>query len=75
MLFQGIFGDMDIHLSEEYGVEIEAFVLFGSIEFGTHRDTGMMNRLNWKSANYDTCEHKVKFNVSYLMGDLDVRVS
>ncbi|SEU20769.1 cell wall-active antibiotics response protein LiaF [Paenibacillus sp. NFR01] len=75
MLFQGIFGDMDIHLSEEFGVEIEAFVLFGSIEFGTHRDTGMMNRLNWKSPNYDSAEHKVKLNISYIMGDLDVRMS
>ncbi|MHA6533199.1 cell wall-active antibiotics response protein LiaF [Paenibacillus sp. BAC0078] len=73
MVFQGIFGDMDIHLSENYGVEIEAFVLFGSIEFGSHRDTGMLNRLNWKSANYDSCEHKVKINISYIMGDLDVR--
>lgn len=75
MLFQGILGDMDIHLSDDYGVEIEAFVLFGSIEFGSHRDTGMLNRLNWKSANYDTSEHKVKIDISYLMGDLDVRTS
>ncbi|ASA24081.1 cell wall-active antibiotics response protein LiaF [Paenibacillus donghaensis] len=75
MLFQGIFGDVDILLSEDYGVEIEAFVLFGSIEFGSHRDTGMMNRLNWKSANYESCEQKVKFSISYLMCDLDVRLS
>ncbi|WP_410512315.1 cell wall-active antibiotics response protein LiaF [Paenibacillus sp. BR2-3] len=73
LLFQGIFGDIDIHLSEDYGVEIEAFVLFGSIEFGNQRDTGMLNRLNWKSSNYDSSEYKVKFSVSYLMGDLDVR--
>lgn len=75
LLFQGIFGDIDIHLSENYGVEIEAFVLFGSIEFGNQRDTGMLNRLNWKSSNYDSCENKVKFSISYLMGDLDVRFS
>ncbi|WP_150269179.1 cell wall-active antibiotics response protein LiaF [Paenibacillus tepidiphilus] len=75
MLFQGIFGDVDILLSDNYGVEIEAFVLFGSIEFGDHRDTGMLNRLNWKSANYDSSEQKVKFYVSYLIGDLDIRVS
>ncbi|WP_151737095.1 cell wall-active antibiotics response protein LiaF [Paenibacillus tengchongensis] len=75
MLFQGIFGDVDILLSDNYGVEIEAFVLFGSIEFGDHRDTGMLNRLNWKSANYDSSEQKVKLCVSYLIGDLDVRVS
>ncbi|MRN56437.1 cell wall-active antibiotics response protein LiaF [Paenibacillus monticola] len=75
MLFQGIFGDMDIHLSDEYAVEIEAFVLFGSIEFGNQRDTGMLNRLNWKSANYESCEQKLKISISYLMGDLDVRLS
>ncbi|KGE20919.1 cell wall-active antibiotics response protein LiaF [Paenibacillus wynnii] len=75
LLFQGIFGDIDIHLSENYGVEIEAFVLFGSIEFGNQRDTGMLNKLNWKSSNYDTSENKVKLSISYLMGDLDVRVT
>ncbi|MNT92749.1 hypothetical protein D3C71_1857340 [compost metagenome] len=74
MLFQGIFGDMDLHLADNYGVEIEAFVLFGSIEFGNHRDTGMMNRLNWKSPNYETSEQRIKVSVSYLMGDLDVRL-
>lgn len=74
LLFQGIFGDMDIQLADGYGVEIEAFVLFGSIDFGSQRDTGMMNRLNWKSANYETSEYKVKFSISYLMGDLDVRL-
>lgn len=75
LLFQGIFGDVDIHLSENYGVEIEAFVLFGSIEFGNQRDTGMLNKLNWKSSNYDSSENKVKFSISYLMGDLDVRLN
>ncbi|KAA9008667.1 hypothetical protein F4V43_00630 [Paenibacillus spiritus] len=72
MLFQGIFGDTDLHLAEGYGIEIEAFVLFGSIDLGTQRDTGMMNRLNWKSANYDTSEYRVKICISYLMGDLDI---
>ncbi|MCL6603929.1 MAG: cell wall-active antibiotics response protein [Paenibacillus sp.] len=75
LLFQGIFGDVDIHLSENYGVEIEAFVLFGSIEFGNQRDTGMLNKLNWKSSNYESSENKVKFSISYLMGDLDVRLN
>lgn len=75
MLFHGIFGDLDLQLSDGYGVEIEAFVLFGSIDFGNQRDTGMLNRLNWKSPNFESSEHKVKFNISYLIGDLDVRLS
>lgn len=75
MLFHGIFGDLDLQLSDGYGVEIEAFVLFGSIDFGNQRDTGMLNRLNWKSPNFESSEHKVKINISYLIGDLDVRLS
>ncbi|MBE9913449.1 cell wall-active antibiotics response protein [Paenibacillus donghaensis] len=75
MLFQGIMGDMDLQIPEYYGVEIEAFVLFGSIEFRGNRDNGMMNRLNWKSPNYDECEQKVKFVVSYLVGDLDINIT
>lgn len=75
MMFQGIMGDMDLQIPEYYGVEIEAFVLFGSIEFRGHRDNGMMNRLNWKSPNYDTSDQKVKFIVSYLIGDLDIDIS
>ncbi|NGM84657.1 cell wall-active antibiotics response protein [Paenibacillus sp. 7124] len=74
MLFQGIFGDVDLHLADGYGVEIDAFVLFGSIEFGSQRDAGMMNRLNWKSPGFESSEHRVKVSVSYLMGDLDVRL-
>ncbi|MDR9855902.1 cell wall-active antibiotics response protein LiaF [Paenibacillus sp. VCA1] len=75
MMFQGIMGDMDLQIPEYYGVEIEAFVLFGSIDFRGHRDNGMMNRLNWKSPNYETSEQKVKFIFSYLVGDLDIDIS
>ncbi|MDR0266933.1 cell wall-active antibiotics response protein LiaF [Paenibacillus sp.] len=75
IMFQGIMGDMDLQIPEYYGVEIEAFVLFGSIEFRGQRDNGMMNRLNWKSSNYETSEQKVKFIVSYLVGDLDINIS
>lgn len=75
MLFQGIMGDMDINIPEYYGVEIEAFVLFGSVDFRGSRDNGMMNRLNWKSPNYETSEYKVKFIISYLVGDLDINLS
>lgn len=74
MLFQGIFGDVDLHLADGYGVEIEAFVLFGSIEFGNQRDTGMMNRLVWKSPDFEQSEYKVKIIVSYLMGDVDIHM-
>ncbi|WP_054958239.1 cell wall-active antibiotics response protein LiaF [Paenibacillus dakarensis] len=74
MMFHGMLGDIDIALPDYYGVEIEAFVLFGSIDIGTQKKTGVMNRLNWKSPNYEMCEYKVKFIVSYLGGDLSIQL-
>lgn len=74
MMFHGILGDIDLALPDYYGVEIEAFVLFGSIDIGRQRETGIMNRLNWKSPNYESSEYKVKFIVSYLGGDLNIRL-
>lgn len=75
LMFQGIVGDVDLTLSDDYGVEVEAFVLFGQIELGQERDTGIMNRVYWKSPNYESREHKVKIMLSYLVGDIDIKLS
>jgi len=75
LMFQGIVGDIDMSLFEGYGIEIEAFVLFGQIELGQERRTGILNRVNWRSPNYDACEQKVKIMISYLVGDIDIRLS
>ncbi|WP_410772095.1 cell wall-active antibiotics response protein LiaF [Fontibacillus sp. BL9] len=74
LMFQGVVGDIDLAVSEDYGVEIEAFVLFGQIEFSQDRETGMLNRLYWKSPNFDEREQKVKIIISYLVGDVDIRL-
>ncbi|WP_433944066.1 cell wall-active antibiotics response protein LiaF [Paenibacillus sp. SN-8-1] len=75
IMFQGVVGDIDLVISEDYGVEIEAFVMFGQIEFGPDKETGMVNRLFWRSPNYELREKKVKIMISYLVGDIDIRLS
>ncbi|GJM81064.1 hypothetical protein HMSSN139_35600 [Paenibacillus sp. HMSSN-139] len=60
LMFQGIIGDVDLAIPEDYGVEIEAFVLFGQIDFSQDKETGMLNRLYWKSPNYEFRDQKVK---------------
>ncbi|CAM3120713.1 cell wall-active antibiotics response protein LiaF [Paenibacillus sediminis] len=75
LLLEGMFGDIDLTLPVHYGVEVDALVLFGRIKFGQDRETSMMNRLNWKSPNYDTAEQKVKVVISYMVGDISVRIS
>ncbi|GIP23974.1 cell wall-active antibiotics response protein LiaF [Paenibacillus sp. J22TS3] len=75
IMFQGVVGDMDLVISDDYGVEIEAFVMFGQIEFGPDKETGMVNRLYWRSPNYEAQDKKVKIMISYLVGDIDIRLS
>lgn len=75
LMFQGIVGDVDLVIPDDYGVEIEAFVMFGQIDFDPHKETGIMNRLYWKSPNYDQREQKVKIIISYLIGDVDIRLT
>ncbi|MNJ56935.1 hypothetical protein D3C77_525030 [compost metagenome] len=58
----------------DYGVDIEAFVLFGKIDFREENTTGMMNRLYWKSPQYEQSEYKVKIVMSYLVGDIDIKL-
>lgn len=67
---QGILGDIDFWIPEYYGVEIEAVVLFGQIQLGRDMDVGVLNRLVWKSSNYAESEYKLKFIVSYVVGDV-----
>ncbi|MDU2239077.1 MAG: cell wall-active antibiotics response protein LiaF [Paenibacillus sp.] len=75
LMFQGIIGDVDLAIPEDYGVEIEAFVLFGQIDFSQDKETGMLNRLYWKSPNYEFRDQKVKIIISYLVGDVDIRLT
>lgn len=74
LIFQGIVGDIDLTIPRDYGVDIEVFVLFGKIDFREENTTGMMNRLYWKSPQYEQSEYKVKIVMSYLVGDIDIKM-
>lgn len=80
LYFQGILGDLDFSIPEDYGVEIEAYLLFGQIGFESNgypvaeRQQGIQNRLQWRSANYLTSTQKVKLVISYIAGDLNIRL-
>ncbi|MBT2761949.1 cell wall-active antibiotics response protein LiaF [Paenibacillus sp. ISL-20] len=75
LMFHGMLGDIDLMIPDYYGVEIEASILFGSIHMDDRKETGILNRVRYKSPNYETSEYKVKFIVSYLGGDLNIRMT
>ena len=72
VLLQGVMGNVRLTLPEDYGVEIEASVLFGRINLLGEQDNGMMNKLIWRTPGYESSEYKVKFIISYIVGDLNI---
>ncbi|MCM3134780.1 cell wall-active antibiotics response protein LiaF [Paenibacillus polysaccharolyticus] len=72
VLLQGVMGNVRLTLPEDYGVEIEASVLFGRINLMGEQDNGMMNKLMWRTPGYESSEYKVKFVISYIVGDLNI---
>ncbi|WP_442603270.1 cell wall-active antibiotics response protein LiaF [Paenibacillus sp. KN14-4R] len=74
ILLQGMIGDIDIRIPEELGVSVEAFSFLGPIDVHQEREHGIMNRIHWRSPNYETSNHKVKLLISYIVGDVDVKI-
>ena len=74
LMFQGILGDLDLMITEDYGIEIDAFVLLGRIELGSQSETGFKNRIIWRSPNYDEAQKRVKIITSYMLGDVSIRL-
>lgn len=73
IVLQGLLGDVDLTIPEDYGLEIEASVVIGQIGFGQSQDGGMLHRLSWRSPDYDQRENKVKLQLFYLVGDIKIR--
>lgn len=74
IVLQGALGDIDIVVPDDIGVQIEANVVFGQIDFNHEKEAGFMNKRVWKSMNYDVSEQKVKLIISYIVGDIDIRI-
>ncbi|MFD0867996.1 Predicted membrane protein [Chlamydia abortus] len=74
VVLQGVIADIDLIVPEDVGVSIESSVLFGQIDVPHRKEEGMLNKLSWKSPNYDICENRVKFVVSYVVADIDIKV-
>lgn len=74
MILQGVIGDVDIIVPEDMGVSIHASVLFGQVDVGRDREAGVLNRMVWTSPHYEASEHKLKLMLSYIVGDVDIKV-
>ncbi len=73
IVLQGLVGDLDLIVPDDYGIQVEASVLLGQISFRQMKEGGMFHRLSWRSPNYDECEQKLKLQLFYLVGDIKIR--
>jgi lia operon protein LiaF len=74
LVMQGIIGDIDLIIPEDMGISVESSVLFGQLRVVTERESGMMNKIYWQSPNYAAADNKMKLIVSYIVGDIDIKV-
>lgn len=74
LVLQGVLGDVDIIVPEDLGVSVTASVIMGQIDVAREKDTGVLNKIIWESPNYVTSDQKVKLIVSYLVGDIDIKI-
>jgi lia operon protein LiaF len=74
IVLQGIIGDIDLIVPEDIGVSVESMIWIGQTSVNQDRESGLCNKLQWKSPNYDTSEQRVNLLISYVIGDLDMKV-
>jgi lia operon protein LiaF len=74
VIVQGLVGDVDVIVPEDIGVSVTTSVAFGQLTVAREVESGFMNKLVWQSPNYYASEHKVKLVVTYLVGDIDIKI-
>ncbi|WP_409342415.1 cell wall-active antibiotics response protein LiaF [Paenibacillus sp. MBLB4367] len=74
VVLQGIIGDIDILVPEDMGVSVQCSLMFGQVDVAREKEAGLLNKIVWQSPNYEASEQKVKLIVSYIVGDVDIKV-
>lgn len=72
-VLQGLVGDIEIVVPEDYGVQVEANVLLGQVTVDGQGDGGMMRRLSWSSPGLARHEQQIKLQFNYVVGNIRIR--
>lgn len=73
IVLQGIVGDIELIVPEDYGLEVDASVMFGQARFHDRMEGGLFHRVQWRMPDYDAKEQKVKLQLFYLVGNIRIR--
>ncbi|MBB6734868.1 cell wall-active antibiotics response protein [Cohnella sp. CBP 2801] len=73
IVLQGIVGNIDLIVPEDYGLDVEASTLLGQVGLGKQTEGGFLHRVRWRSPDYESKEQKVKLQLFYLVGNIRIR--
>lgn len=73
LVLQGIVGDIELIVPDDYGLEVDASSMFGQVRFQDRMEGGLFQRVQWRMPDYDAKEHKVKLQLFYLVGNIRIR--
>ncbi|MDG0791875.1 cell wall-active antibiotics response protein LiaF [Cohnella ginsengisoli] len=73
VVLQGIVGDIEIVVPEDYGVQVEANVLLGQVTVDGQGDGGMMRRMSWSSPGLVSQDQQIKLQFNYIVGNIRIR--
>lgn len=73
IVLQGLAGNVDLIVPDDYGLEVEASVLLGQISFKDTKEGGIFHRFSWRSPDFDMRETQLKLQLFYLVGDIKIR--
>ena len=73
IVLQGLIGDIDLIVPEDYGIQLEASVMLGQIGWNQRQQSGGFQRVLWRSPDYELKEQQLKLQLIYLVGNIRIR--
>lgn len=74
LILQGVVADVDIIVPVDMGLKVSGTVLFGQLDTGHQKQSGLMNKIIWQSPNYETAEHQLILELTYIVGDVQIKM-
>ncbi len=75
LFLQGVICDIDMIVPEDVELSVEASVMFGQLDIGERKKSGLLNKIVWESPGFGSgSRRKVRLFISYIVGDIDIRM-
>jgi lia operon protein LiaF len=72
IVLQGLLGDVHLLVPEDWGLWIEASVPVGRIKWQHASDDTGVNRLVWRTPDYENKRFRLRLQLFYLVGDVKI---